>query len=124
MSRIVSAINSMINNAGKITKVIPSEGVYYFLYADKYKWSIIKYADDSYYLNYFPGELTIEKMAELSDYDWNEMNIENVRYSTDDLKAKEAYESFRELFLIVKEKLFGVDQVLDDIIEDDDGLPF
>ena len=123
MSKIVSAINTMINDAHKISKVIPNENVFYFLYADKYKWSIVQFEDDLCFLNYYPGEISFEEMAQMKDYEWSQSGIEQVVYSTNEFKTKEAVESFKELYLTVKEKLYGVDKVLNDIINDGD-LPF
>ena len=41
-----------------------------------------------------------------------------VKYDSAYIKTREATESFNELYQIIKEKLHGVDIVLDDIIAD------
>ena len=111
MSKIVVAANAIINNPEDITNVRKSGNEYYFLYKGKYKWSISE-SDGEYYVHYYPDESTIDELVSTSD--WQSINF--VTYSTKDLKTREAYETFSELYLLIKEKLYGVDKVLDDII--------
>ena len=63
-------------------------------------------------MHYYPDETTIDELVTTSD--WNSVNF--VTYRTKDLKSREAYETFAELYLLLKEKLYGVDKVLDEII--------
>lgn len=115
MSKIVRAINSMILNQTEISNVNLAHDEYFFLYEGKYKWSI-GYEDGDYILSFYPGNETIYALLEYMrkgnfDYPY-------VSYNSGDLKTQEAEESFGELFLIVKEKVYGLDKILDDIIKD------
>jgi hypothetical protein len=47
---------------------------------------------------------------------WHQENINSVPYNTKTLGTKEAKDSFKELNTIIKEKVYGMDDVLDDII--------
>ncbi len=111
MSRIVVAVNSMITNAQKLSNIKRKDSEYYFLYDNKYKWSISE-SDEKYHLFFYPGDQTIDELVKTTS--WSSVTF--VSYSSDELKTREALESFRELYLIIKEKLYGVDKALDDII--------
>jgi len=39
-------------------------------------------------------------------------------------EGKEALQTFRELYLLLKEKVLGADEVLDDIIKSGEDIPF
>ena len=78
-----------------------------------------------YYQVYEVDSLTdnqIEELANLFDEEWEEIPM--MHYSTKELATKEAFASFEELYRVVKEKMLGMDTVLDDIIKDMDDLPF
>lgn len=118
MSKIVQAVNSMIAHKELISNVLRGDGEYFFLYKGKYKWSIAK-RDNENYLWYYPGPERLEMLCRLEEAeDWE--NIDMVKYSDREIGTKEAVASFSELFTVVKEKLYRVDDVLDDIISDDD----
>ena len=116
--KIVEAINAMISSRRLITSVIPryagNGNETFFIFDDKYKWSIIK-SENDYAVFYYPGNQSLEELASMSDYDWQEFS-EMVRYSSKDLGAKEVRDSFEELHRIVQERKFGIEDVLDDII--------
>jgi hypothetical protein len=119
MSKIVQAVNSMILNKKRISEVIRHEAEYFFLYKGKYKWSMT--SDDKgnhYYLFYYPGTQSLEELASMADYQWESFNA-FIRYSTKDIGTKEALDSFRELYEIVKGRIYKMDDVLDEIISDD-----
>jgi hypothetical protein len=124
MSKIIQAINTMITHSDKISKVIRGSmplGEIFFLYDQKYKWSISKNDEyDTYFLHFYSDDITLEELAAYVGDDWDEFT-NFVTYSSKDLKAREAYESMGELYRIVKEKAYGIDKALDDIIND---LPF
>jgi hypothetical protein len=120
MSKIIQAVNSMISNANKITDVLrgQDDGEIFFLYKGKYKWSIKAYDGGDYFLYYYPNPKdALSELASIDEENWT--NVELTMYSTKDIKTQEAKETFRELFLKAKEKLYGMDKVLDDIINDD-----
>ena len=116
--KIVQAVNSMIANKAKITNVIQGrDGEFYFLFG-KHKWSA-GLDTSGHYIRYYPGDLAIEVIANYIAQPWNESPPVSVTYSTDEIKGREAAQSFSELYRIVQEKLYDVDTVLDDIIGDD-----
>jgi hypothetical protein len=121
MSKIVQAVNSMVARPANIGSVIAGEsaGELYFLYRGKYKWSIAK-QDADFGLWYYPGKATIEELSRYQGPDWEDEPL--VYYSTKDIGTHEAKASFAELYTLVKEKLYGMDKLLDEIIEDD--IPF
>ena len=121
MSKIVTAINSMVSHPDLITDVIKGtyEKEFFFRYSKKHNWSIFKTNDGHYTLNYFPGNPNLKNLAELPDEAWEEVGPELVRYSTKDLATTEAIDSFRELYSIVSGRVYGMDDVLNDIIGDD-----
>lgn len=122
MSKVIQVMNAMISNPSKITDVIrggpPDSSEFFFLYDKKFKWSIALGARDVYNLYYYPGNLGIKQIASLAE--WNP-DLEMVRYSTESLTTKEARESFIELYELVKEKLYNLDTVFDDIIKGAEG---
>lgn len=123
MSKIIQAVNSMISNTDLIGNVLFSHNKeIFFYYKNKYKWSIKHQDDQNYSLWFYKTELTIEDLVKIEGEYWQEIAM--MHYSTKDLSSKEAYASFEELYRIVKEKVFGMDIVLDDIIKDMDDLPF
>lgn len=117
MSKIIQAVNAMISKSDKISKCIENDGEYFFLYNEKYRWSIVRYGDDSYSLFYYSCEESIEQLSLLGERARLE-GVDFVQYSTRDLKFRESYESFQDLYLTITEKLHGVDIMLDDIIDD------
>lgn len=120
MSKIVQAINAMISNQGLIDMVLQGEDEYFFLYKKKYKWSMRSNNQDVYFLYYYPtNKLSLEQLANFSPDDWQNYS-EMVLYRSADIGTKEAKDSFSELYSLLREKIYGVDKVLDDIIGDDD----
>ena len=115
MSKIVIAVNSMISHAEKISDVIVNKGnnEFIFKYDDKYVWGITTKNED-YTLCFYPETREVDELWNVTDWD----NFPFVMYSANDFKTREALESFGELYLIIKEKLHNVDEVLDDIIGD------
>lgn len=120
MSKIVSAINAMISHKTAISNVIQGENPQelYFLYDSKHKWSISKDHENNLYLHYYSGDESLEELTEVIN--WADLKT-MISYSSADLGTREALESLKELYSIVKEKLLGMDDVLDDIIN---GIPF
>ncbi|MDR2906462.1 MAG: hypothetical protein LBU91_00530 [Bacteroidales bacterium] len=119
MTKIIQVLNSIISDKSKITNVIRGNlggnSEYYFLYNNKYKWSIAKNSDEEYFVHLYPEtELTLSDLADPDT--WNHSTVSYVTYSTKDLKTQEAEETFRELYQIVSDKLFGIDDIFNDII--------
>jgi hypothetical protein len=114
MSKIVTAINVMITNSDKITNVCKNGEEIFFLYRNKYIWSIR--ASKEYYLYYYPEKYEIAYLSNLGEEQWE--NIDMVIYTTKDLNTREAVDSFKELYEVVLAKILGIDEVLDDIISE------
>lgn len=121
MSRIVQAVNSMISHPNLITNVMRNGEEIFFLYKDKYKWSMRRADGSNYFLYYYPGEISIDELASLDDYEWNGFT-EMVVYSTTELGTREAEESFSELHTILRERMYGINEVFDDIISNNDDF--
>lgn len=115
MSKIVQAVNAMISNAEKIGKVVRGESEFFFIYKDKYKWSMAHQGGD-YMLWFYPGDESIETLASYEGSDWEGTSM--VIYRAGEIGTKEAKASFAELFTLLKERIYGVNEVLDDIISD------
>jgi hypothetical protein len=118
MSKIVQAANVMIANKENITKVGQRQNELYFLYNEKYKWSMFRNDDpEDYFLFYYQTDLSIEELI----IGVSSVEIKSIRYSAREIATKEALSTFRDLFQILKEKNLGIEEVLDDII---DEVPF
>lgn len=117
--KIVQVINAMITNQSKIENVVKiNNSEYFFLYNNKHKWSIIKNDGiEHYYLHLYPD--ATQTMNSVLSNEQHGIQNEYVTYSTEDLKTNEAIESFRELYQIVSSKLYGIDDIFDEILEDD-----
>lgn len=115
MSKIVQVVNAMISNKEKITNVIPNNREYFFLYDKKYRWSISPLEDENYNLFLYPSSNeSTNELALKEDHEWAFYNL--IRYTTKEIKTKEAYESFHELYQTVSEKSYGIDGIFDDIL--------
>lgn len=117
-SKIIQVINKMIEKSHLINNVmqnIRDKGEFFFVYNQKYKWSIKFKKDDQteIFLYYYTDDYAIEYLSGASADD-----INYITYKVSDFKSQEAFESFQELFNIVKTKLLGIDKVLDDILSE------
>lgn len=115
MSKIVQAINAMIANANLITNVMKGNDEIFFLYKGVYKWSIAG-RNNGVHLWYYPGDMSLEELASLDSDDWSFHDIPMVHYNDEEIGTKEAKASFQELLTVVTEKVYGIGDVLDDII--------
>ncbi|BAN47673.1 hypothetical protein [Metapseudomonas resinovorans] len=120
MSKIIQAINVMISNSSRITDVVGgyTDSEYFFIYDGKHKWSMLIGNGGAYYLHFYPGDQDLNHIAVLDEDEWDRFT-KRVSYNTRDLADKEAIDSFRELYSILKEKAYGMDEVLSDIIDSD-----
>lgn len=118
MSKIVQAVNAMLSNREKIAKVCENEDEYYFVYGDKYKWSIRRGEGGAILLYFYPGEESFQYLSTTHPADWSDVKF--VVYKDADIGTKEAKASFLELLNVVQEKLYGVDAMLDEIIKEDE----
>ena len=126
MSKIVKAANTMVSNSNKISEVINHDNVWFFLYDKKYAWCMKSwdYEGDNKYLLYFlmGNESSYvndgREFEILSRQDINLLvkNGTAIEYSTNEMCSDEALQAFRQLYITVREKGFGIDKVLDEII--------
>lgn len=113
MSKVVQAVNSMVSQAELISGVIQSErGEIYFVFGNKYVWSIDQAPADDFVLYFYPDQ-TEPKEAMMSD---SVPGVPTVRYRSSEIGTREAKASFAELYTIVSSKLWNMEQVLNDII--------
>jgi hypothetical protein len=109
----------MIANKEKITNIRKKYGELFFLYDEKYKWSI-NYNDEreDYCLYYYKTDVSIDDLVTYGTLSGTEL----VSYRAKDIGTKEAFSTFRDLFQILKEKLVGIEKVLNDIIDEEGPL--
>ncbi|MDR6993250.1 hypothetical protein [Luteimonas sp. 3794] len=115
--KIVQAVNAMISKKENIRNVVKLSSAEFFFHYASHRWSIL-HNDDGYLLQYYPGEVTADEIIAASSDPWHG-DIVSVTYTTAELRTREALQSFADLYRIVKEKLYNVDTVLDDIISQD-----
>lgn len=120
MSKIVIAVNVMIEQRDKISNVLKggNENEIYFNYDSKHKWSMIQ-SDGTYTLFYYPGSHSLSMLASIRAEDWPD-EIDMAVYRSKDIGTKEAKDSFAELYSVLKEMKFGMDKILDEIIATDE----
>lgn len=113
--KVIQVINTMIANSSKISNVIKNDTEYFFVYDKKHKWSISKGEEtDEYYLHFYPtNDMNIEQLSKFSN--WQSYSG-FITYKSQEIKTKEAIESFSELYQTVVGKVFGVDDIFDEII--------
>lgn len=119
MSKIVQAVNAMIANQDHISNVIPSthnKNEYFFVYKNKHVWSMLKNDDSDHRLFFYPNTNNIDYLSSLEGHEWSDVQM--VSYLDSEIATKEAKSSFSELHTILKEKLYGINDVLDEIISD------
>jgi hypothetical protein len=120
--KIVLVINTMITNKEKISNIILDEKEIFFLYDNKYIWSIEKINEnwsDQYVVNFFPKDRNSIVQEDIEDIVHKKRfgTLSNIAtYSTVELKAVEAFESFKDLYQILLDKLYGIDEMFDDIL--------
>lgn len=115
MSKIVQAVNAIISNPDNISEVLQNGSEIFFVYRDKYKWSMSR-RDDEHLLWFYPGAMSIEDLVQGDSFGWE--GVDMVTYRDSEIGTKEARASFSELYTLLKERVFGVNKALDDIISD------
>lgn len=121
MSKIVQVVNTMLNNPSKITNVQKKHDVIFFNYIHEQLWGIFKQDNDQIILSIYPQKdlpITVNDLVNMDDLDWKLTPPTSIAYSSESLKASEALESFTELYKVIIEKLYGIDDIFDQIIQD------
>ena len=115
MSKIVQAVNAMIVQPDRISNVVQGQNSeLFFLFGDRHKWSMRRGDDEQYFLWYYPGEYSIDELSSFDGHDWE--GVAMVSYKTVEIGTKEAIASFAELYRLLKERIYGMNGVLDEII--------
>lgn len=125
MSKIVAATNSMIANSDKISTVINRDSYWFFLYNKKYAWCIENLDNEGtnssilYFLKaegiFYVNDVKVFERLSRQDVRLLVKQGEAIEYNSNEIGTEEALKAFRLLFTIVKERGFGMDNVLDDI---------
>jgi hypothetical protein len=121
-AKLVIALNTMIENFGKITEIHKAGSTYFFRYLGKQTWAIqcvlnVPFISDlhEYRAFYFPGDVTPQQAA--LGMERNDPQLEQVSFSTSEIKTTEARETFSDLYRRLGMKEFNIDRVLDEIIQ-------
>jgi len=125
MDKIIPTIQAMVKHPQNISDVCTgceNKDEYFFLYNKKYRWSISQSeADGSFNLFYYAApNMTIEEIASVPSDAQQEYLL---WFSSKNFPSKEQQLAFSDLLKIVREKLFNIDAVMEDIIGDD-SVPF
>ncbi|WP_135604953.1 hypothetical protein [Methanococcoides sp. NM1] len=114
MSKILKAVDAMFNSEELITDVKTLQDTLFFKYNQTYVWSIQKELGD-FYLIYYVNHDEVKNVIDAIKYMPNDPGP-YISYSSKDYKSTENGDNFAELYQIVKEKLYNIDTVLDNII--------
>lgn len=107
-NKFVRALVVMEQNPNQITNVAKDENLLFFKYK-KYVWAFYHSESvDHYYLHFIPEETEVS--AAINNWEQSQ----TVTYSTEDYP--QASEVFARLYSTVKGRLYGIDDVLNDII--------
>ena len=123
MDKLISALNTIVENFDKITEIRKTGSVYAFRYLGKQTWAVQPesgiqvFAEPrgGYRVFYFPGDVTPDQAAEALELGYSEP--ERLSFSTSEIKTTEAYETFSDLYRQLGMKYFKIDNVLDEIIQ-------
>lgn len=121
MSKILQVVNTMLNNPSKITNVQKKQDVILFNYLHDQLWGIFKQDNDHLILSIYPQKdlpITVKDLVNMDDLDWKLTPPISIAYSSESLKEREALESLTELYKVIIEKLYGIDDIFDEIIQD------
>lgn len=121
MDKIIPTMQAMLKHPENISDVcVGTEShveEYFFVYGDKYKWSISQAEDGSYNLYYYAlPQFTIKKIAGMRI---EEQQPNLMWFTSKNFPGKEQQLAFADLYKVVKAKLFNIDAVMEDIIGDD-----
>lgn len=82
----------------------------------KHRWSILYSEEESdYYLYYYKMKLPALSLANM-----NELDLVLIEYKASDIKSTDAEKSFKELYTIAEAKIYGMDDIFDDILHNPD----
>jgi hypothetical protein len=121
MSKIVQVVNTMLNNPSKITNVQKGHDVIFFNYIHEQLWGLSKQDNDQIILSIYPQKdlpIAVKDLVNMDDLDWKLTPPISIAYSSESLKESAALESFTELYKVIIEKLYGIDDIFDQIIQD------
>ena len=118
MDKIISAIKAMVENPSKISEVSVATNAeieeYFFRYAGKYVWSVMK-SGVGYNLYFY--RIPDADIKQLADTPSSVLpDNQYISYSTKEYLGSSQW--FEALYKIVKDKYLNMDKVFDDIIGD------
>ncbi|MDA6068661.1 hypothetical protein NJT12_03420 [Flavobacterium sp. AC] len=122
--KIVLVINSIISHQEKISNIIANGDEIFFLYDGKHKWSVDKIAEeyiDTYIVNFYPqdgNENKVQTLEQIIDLKMFGSPVRMATYTTRQYSTTEAYETFKDLYEIVFNKVYGIDDIFDSIISE------
>jgi len=126
MSKIVAAAKAMLSNSNKISNVINTNSYWFYLYDQKYAWCIQSwnYEGENRYMlyflkageNFYVDEVGVFERLSRKDVKSMVKDGDAIEYNSNEIGTDEALQAFRLLYTTVKEKGFGIDKVLDEII--------
>lgn len=133
MSTVIEVLNKIIERKNRITRTASFNDKLYFLYDDKYLWSIEKQLHSSnderasYIVELYPNVGVnidkvqfppyIEKNLELLEENPRASQLySRVSYSSVNYPTRAAHDTFTELYLIVSGKASGADDILQAIL--------
>lgn len=111
MEKISILLQLMIENQNVITNVILDEEDNYFFSYNSSVWSIVKANNLVTLTLYVQNNLEVTTLAD----DINRDEINQVSYISDDFESDNK-EKLTKLYTIVKERVYGVNELLDQII--------
>ncbi len=114
--KIVQVVNKIIENKDKISEVQKNGKEYFFKYDSRYIWSILRgEEEEEYWIHFYPKvKMSYEELLDFRE--WHTLEGDYLTYSTSVLKTQEAFETFKELYHIIADKLLGVNDIFDEIL--------
>lgn len=117
MTKFLDAMKTMARNSDKITNVIRNNNdEIFFLYKQKYCWSMLKTKKDGeLYIYYYPNVSDPSQLISITDWE----GIAFKTFSAKDFEDNDASAVFEELYTKIDRKIYDMDSVLDDILKDE-----
>lgn len=112
--RIAEVLKTMLRNKELISRPIykKEEREFYFLYDQKYKWSILTSPSGAEFTVYiYPGEENLQQVYD----DWS--TAEKISFSTVSLTDYEFRTACRALYEYLRDDYFGVERLFNEILQ-------
>jgi hypothetical protein len=131
MSKIIEALNVMIDNKSQIKEAVRDKydkSKFYFRYLGPRVWTVERANDDSIVVRYYPNSDSLSdiRLARIAGIGIDVLGperqkitdalIDTVGYSDQEWTSSEAKATFRDFYKTVQETCYQVDKELDQII--------